>query len=140
MVCSYKGGKFFTAGSVGGEIQATYNSGGVFETEFIITAHHRGVLTLRLCDQPNVTEECLQKYPPLQRVRFEDDNLIRAQPINPSYPEFFYLNPRCALGLDSSINAYRMKARWKLPDGVACENCVLQMWWTTGEILDCCFP
>ena len=107
-------------------------TGQVIETEFIITAHHRGVLTLRLCDESAVTEACLQKYPPLQRVRYEDETLIRAQPINPQYPEFFYLNPRCALGLDPSLNAYRMKARYKLPTGVSCENCVLQMWWTTG--------
>ena len=130
------GGKFFTpsgAGGGGGAVQAAYVSGQVIETEFVITAHHRGMLTLRLCDEANVTEECLQKYPPLERVRYEDEDLIRAQPINPALPELFYLNPKCALGPDPATGAYTMRARWRLPEGVTCDGCVLQMWWTTAN-------
>ena len=77
------GGKFYTPseGGIGGQVTATYSAGQEIDAEFVITAHHRGWLYLRLCDEARVTEACLEKYPPLERVRFEDDELIQAQPI-----------------------------------------------------------
>ena len=131
------GGKFFTRdanGGLGGRVVATYIEGGIVDAEFVITAHHRGIISLRLCDEEAVTEECLQKYPPLERVRYEDEQLILAQPINPAYPELFYLNPKCSIGTDPSLGgAYRMRAKFRLPAGITCDACVLQMWWTTAN-------
>ena len=143
------GGRFYTEGSNGGgEIVASYVEGDVIDVQFTITAHHRGMIVMRLCDEARVTEECLEKYPPLERFRFEDDELIKAQPINPDHPYIFYLNPICVFGEggigygqnppnapggDSYSGYPQMNAKFKLPDGVACENCVLQMHWITAN-------
>ena len=58
------GGKFYN----GGEIQATYNKGGIIDIELGITAHHNGHFEFFLCDKndlsdPNgpITLECLRK-------------------------------------------------------------------------------
>lgn len=132
------GGKFYTPseGGIGGQVTATYSAGQEIDAEFVITAHHRGWLYLRLCDEARVTEACLEKYPPLERVRFEDDELIQAQPINPAAPHVFYLNPICYFGQTGNGgygDGVTMKGRFKLPDGVSCEHCVLQMHWITAN-------
>lgn len=57
------GGKFYTVSSTNaqaGAVQEVYIEGEVIDIEFIITAHHRGVISLRLCDEARVTETCLQ--------------------------------------------------------------------------------
>lgn len=64
------GGKFYTDDGEGdGLPQAEYTEGQNIDVEFIITAHHRGFIELRLCDEARVTQECLNKYPALERVR-----------------------------------------------------------------------
>ena len=129
------GGRFYTSDGVGGAIQETYTSGSTIEAEFFITAHHRGFIELRLCDETHVTQECLLKYEPLERVRFEDDYTYSAQPIDPDYPGRFFLNPVCAFGQqsDRTYSGYKMTGRFKLPEGVTCDHCVIQMWWVTAN-------
>jgi hypothetical protein len=129
------GGKFYTKGNGnGGLIQATYSEGQTIDVEMYIMAHHMGAVTLRLCDEARVTEKCLNKYGPLKRVDFEQGGLREAQPINPNHPEFWYLNPTAyAPAKVPGTTHYRMRARFKLPEGVSCENCVLQWWWITGN-------
>mmetsp|Transcript_10576 Transcript_10576/g.25054 ORF Transcript_10576/g.25054 Transcript_10576/m.25054 type:complete len:177 (+) Transcript_10576:163-693(+) len=127
------GGRFYTPDGLGGEVQATYLAGQEIDVEFVITAHHRGVIELRLCDEPRATQSCFNKYPALKRVRYEDEELYSKQPINPEYPSFFYLNPVCSVNQDPSFGGYQMTARFKLPEGVSCEQCVIQMWWITAN-------
>ena len=113
------GGRFYTSDGVGGAIQETYVSGSTIEAEFFITAHHRGFIELRICDEAHVTQECLLKYEPLERVRFEDDYTYSAQPIDPQYPGRFFLNPVCAFDQESdrTYSGYRMTGQFKLPEG-----------------------
>ena len=141
------GGRFYTPGSNGGgEIVATYVEGDVIDVQYTITAHHRGMIVMRLCDEARVTEECLEKYPPLERFRYEDEELIQAQPINPEFPFIYFLNPVCSFGLtgnggnssplpggDAYSGYPQMNAKFKLPAGVSCESCVLQMHWITAN-------
>ena len=108
----------------------------------VITAHHRGMLYLRICDSPNLTEECLEKFPPLERVDYEDSELAQAQPINEKYPFLYYLRPICYYGQtgigDGNMSAMRttdiydsypkMQAKFRLPQGLSCEKCVMQMY------------
>eukprot|EP00951_Prasinocladus_malaysianus_P049418 scaffold669665_cov46-Prasinocladus_malaysianus.AAC.1 len=65
--------------------------------------------------------------------RFEDNYTYSAQPIDPAAPHKFFLNPVCAFPQDQSVRGYRMTGHFKLPDGVTCEQCVLQWWWITGN-------
>ena len=56
-------------------------------------------------------------------------------PINPNHPSLWYLPPTCALPETAEPlhnTGYHYKARYKLPDGVTCQNCVLQWWWAVG--------
>jgi len=126
------GGKFYTPGDGGGAIQATYLEGDEIDVTFKFTAHHMGHVSLRLCDKAYVTQDCLDKYPPLERVAFETGELREAQPINPKYPELFYLSPKCYTDAQQG-GEYVMTGRFKLPEGVKCDNCVLQMWWVSSN-------
>ena len=77
-------------------------------------------------DSP-VTQSCLNKYP-LDRAE-DDDN----QPIDPANRGRFFLDPPCRAGetnQDLLPGAYPgdvATARFKLPDGVTCERCIVQM-------------
>eukprot|EP00192_Tetraselmis_astigmatica_P011861 CAMPEP_0117670744 /NCGR_PEP_ID=MMETSP0804-20121206/12942_1 /TAXON_ID=1074897 /ORGANISM="Tetraselmis astigmatica, Strain CCMP880" /LENGTH=397 /DNA_ID=CAMNT_0005479115 /DNA_START=102 /DNA_END=1292 /DNA_ORIENTATION=- len=129
------GGRFYTPGApgLGGAIQETYVEGDTIDVEFVITAHHRGFIELRLCDEKPLTQACLNKYPALERVRYEDDYRYSAQPIDPEAPQKYFLNPVCAYPQDGAVGGYRMEAKFKLPEGVTCETCVIQMWWITAN-------
>uniref|UniRef100_A0A7S1X728 CBM1 domain-containing protein n=2 Tax=Tetraselmis chuii TaxID=63592 RepID=A0A7S1X728_9CHLO len=129
------GGIFYTEDGIGGAVQEVYVEGSEIDVEFVITAHHRGFIELRLCDESRVTQACLNKYEPLHRVRaeYEDDYRLSAQPIDPAAPYKYFLNPVCAFGQDPSVGGYLMKAGFKLPEGVTCERCVIQMWWITAN-------
>ena len=50
------GGKFYTADGRGGAIQKVYSAGQTIDVSFTITAHHKGVVSLRLCDEDRVTQ------------------------------------------------------------------------------------
>eukprot|EP00873_Tetraselmis_striata_P035927 jgi/Tetstr1/456191/TSEL_042959.t1 len=130
------GGIFYTPDGIGGKVQEWYTEGELIDVEFVITAHHRGMIELRLCDEARVTQECLNKYEPLHRVRnldYEDDYRFSAQPIDPAAPYKFFLNPACAFPQDPAVGGYRMIAQFQLPAGVTCERCVIQMWWVTAN-------
>lgn len=94
-----------------------------------------------------MTEECLEKYPPLERVFYEDSELAQAQPINEKYPFLYYLRPICYYGQtrigDGNMSAMRttdiydsypkMQAKFRLPQGLSCDKCVMQMHWITAN-------
>eukprot|EP00873_Tetraselmis_striata_P015355 jgi/Tetstr1/435619/TSEL_024521.t1 len=63
------GGIFYTPDGIGGKVQEWYTEGELIDVEFVITAHHRGMIELRLCDEARVTQECLNKYEPLHRFQ-----------------------------------------------------------------------
>jgi hypothetical protein len=127
------GGKFYKADGPGGAIQAVYSAGQTIDVSMTITAHHKGVVELRLCDEARVTQKCLNKYPALQRVDFEKGALRDAQPINPNHPEMFYINPTSYDPARNTQGNYEMTAKFKLPEGVTCDHCVLQWWWLTAN-------
>eukprot|EP00039_Didymoeca_costata_P013261 m.198820 g.198820 ORF g.198820 m.198820 type:complete len:544 (-) comp15720_c1_seq6:234-1865(-) len=122
----------------------------VVTLEFIITAHHRGHFEISLCDMgtvigSHVTQECLEKN---VLIRAEDSNA--ASPIDPAYPERYYLEPVCAKAqndqmytgtLDGSVDyatqyygyGLKVRAKYHLPKNFTCEHCVLQWWWITAN-------
>ena len=86
------GGKFYN----GGEIQATYNKGGIIDIELGITAHHNGHFEFFLCDKndlsdPNgpITLECLRKNK-LERAFPEPSPT--GSPYDPNYPGATFSN------------------------------------------------
>ena len=85
--------------------------------------------TADLPDGPDspVTQSCLNEYP-LDRAE-DDDN----QPIDPAHRGRFFLDPPCRAGetdqelLPGAYPGDVATARFKLPDGVTCDRCIVQM-------------
>ena len=123
-----KGGKFYN----GGEIQETYTAGSIIEIEIGVTAHHNGHFEFFLCDSDDLTLECLQKHQ-LQRAFPEPSET--GSPYDPAYPGRYFLEPKCSM---KSVNygfieALQTKMKFRLPAGVTCDRCVLQMYWVTAN-------
>jgi len=136
-----KGGSLYN----GGAIEATYEAGGIIDIEIVVTAHHRGHFEFFICDASElnggqVTQECLMKN---RLIRAEDPNA--RSPIDPQYPHRYYIEPKCAgnhdrdVSFDSKLseNGYghgqRMLMKYSLPSDLACEHCILQFHYMTGN-------
>jgi len=78
-------------------------------------------------------EACLDEHV-LERVRPEEvhsdcqPNDIRGdcQPFDEANPSYWYLPPAAGMSAD-------YKFTYKLPDGVTCEKCTLQWWWSSAN-------
>lgn len=128
------GGKSYT-----GEIVATYQSGSTIDIEIGVTAHHNGHFEFYLCNKGDladpsgpITQDCLNKYPLKRTEGFPATN-----PVDPSYPNRYYLDPKCSLSQESfpeaGITAFKVPTmRFDLPD-IECEHCVLQWYWVTAN-------
>eukprot|EP00121_Abeoforma_whisleri_P005545 Awhi_evm1s5028 len=127
-----------------GPVSQTYKSGQVIDIQIAITAHHKGHFEFWLCDQAEVTFECLNKY---HLVRVEDSS-HPLSPIDTKFPERYHLEPSCAGNSPNDFDkenlasylpgSQRITMKYKLPKGVTCEHCVLQWWWGTGN--SCVIP
>jgi len=120
----------------------SFTAGQRVQFEIKVTAHHKGHFQFRLCDQTMSSavgdlaeqEECLNGHV-LERVRPEeihldcqpDDSRGDCQPFDEANPSYWYLPPA---GGSMSAN-YRFT--YKLPDGVICEKCTLQWWWSSAN-------
>jgi len=110
--------------------------------EVKVTAHHKGHFEFRLCDQTMSSavggltqqEACLNEHV-LERVRPErvhsdcqvNDRRGDCQPFDEVNPSYWYLPPA-----NGSMNA-NYKLTYKIPDGVTCEKCTLQWWWSSAN-------
>eukprot|EP00121_Abeoforma_whisleri_P010028 Awhi_evm1s9236 len=122
-----------------GPIVNTYKAGSVIDIQLSITAHHRGIMEFRLCDQSEITYECLSKH---KLIRVKDSSHDRS-PIDEQNPSRYYLEPGCAGDSPHNFDennfatlappGQRITMKYKLPDGVTCDHCVLQWWWVTGN-------
>jgi len=120
----------------------SFSAGQWVQFEIKVTAHHKGHFQFRLCDETMSSavgdladqEECLNGHV-LERVRPEemhldcqpDDSRGDCQPFDEANPSYWYLPPA-----GGSMSAdYRFT--YKLPDGVLCEKCTLQWWWSSAN-------
>lgn len=119
-----------------------FSAGQQVEFEIRVTAHHKGHFQFRLCDQTMSSalgdladqEACLNEHV-LERVRPEEihsdcqpnDSRGDCQPFDEANPSYWYLPPAAG-----SMNAV-YKFHYKLPDGVTCEKCTLQWWWSSAN-------
>mmetsp|Transcript_28630 Transcript_28630/g.66347 ORF Transcript_28630/g.66347 Transcript_28630/m.66347 type:complete len:388 (-) Transcript_28630:336-1499(-) len=116
-------------------IQATFVSGSIVELEVKVTAHHWGYYEFRICDvivgpttfatrteaQACFDQHLLLRADPLPSCTIDDAD-PDCQPIDPNYPERWYL-PR------KGVNGDVHKMRYKLPDGFECAACTMQWYW-----------
>jgi len=121
----------------------TFTAGQRVEFDIKVTAHHKGHFQFRLCDQTMSSavgdladqEDCLNGHV-LERVRPEeihsdcqpDDSRGDCQPFDGANPSYWYLPPK----VNGSMTA-DYTFTYKLPDGVTCEKCTLQWWWSSAN-------
>ena len=97
-----------------GIIAANYTQGQVIDVQVILKANHGGFLEFRLCANKTSinelsTDECFDK------------NLLQLEDGTTRY----------IVGLAGPATTVNLKVR--LPFGVSCQHCVLQMWWKTNS-------
>jgi len=124
---------------LGPDFSSTYTIGQTIELTVDVTAHHVGHMEFFLCDTKdlndpdNLTQDCVNKH---QLVR--DPNFESLTPIDPKYPGRFFLEPKCLHDQDAPKEdglqiGQRMTVHYKLPEGLVCDHCILQLWWITSN-------
>jgi len=120
-----------------GAVQGAYAEGGLFDIEFVLTAHHKGHVELSLCaDSASPTNECFDAH----KAEFVEDLKYGAPP-DPAHPERGYVAPN-----DGSVPAdysnavptsegggMHFKMRYRLPAGVSGERVLLRWHYVTGN-------
>ncbi|CAM9313818.1 unnamed protein product [Scytosiphon promiscuus] len=122
-------------------VLATYEEGQVMEAKVVFSTYHWGHLEFFLCNADDlsdpdgvVTQGCFNMHP-LDRAA--DDGA--ASPIDPDHSGRYYVDPTCRAAetdqtkLPGAVYGDVVTARYKLPDGVTCERCIVQMVYYTGN-------
>ena len=130
----------------GGQIVASYKSGGIIDANVTIVAHHNGFMEFHLCDVEKcpygeinfdcfAAGHCFQ----LQRAasRCDDGNMKSCGPIDPQYPGRWYL-PCSKYGSNGRKGAWESYGGdgtmlFQLSRDFKCEHCVLQWYWTSAN-------
>ncbi|CAM9321699.1 unnamed protein product [Pylaiella littoralis] len=122
----------------------TFVEGGIMEAKIIFSTYHWGHLEFFLCnadedmDDPDgvVTQTCFNEHP-LDRADDDGD----PSPIDPNHKGRYYVDPPCLASTGETsqttvAGAFPgdvVTARYKLPDGLTCERCIVQMIYYTGN-------
>ncbi|CAN0283632.1 unnamed protein product, partial [Ectocarpus fasciculatus] len=120
----------------------TYAEGGDLEVKIVVSTYHWGHVEMFLCDADDlpggpdstVTQSCFNEHP-LDRA---DDDEFNG-PVDPDNTGRFILDPPCRASetdqemLDGAYAGDVATARFKLPQGLTCERCVIQMVYYTGN-------
>ena len=110
----------------------TFLKGTDIDIEIIVTAHHMGHFEFYICDmfEKNVvTQECLFQNR-LNRVHIEGE----ISPVDENYPYRYYLESRDEMIFQTDgYPGYVAKMKYKLPNDLTCEHCVLQWWYYTAN-------
>lgn len=133
----------------GGRIAATFRAGGVLEAKTAVTAHHNGFMELHLCDVAKcggeINRRCFLEghCVPLERAgndRCENRDQLDCAPKDPLYPSRWYLpcasNGKASQGTNGKryvLYGDNGSMRYRLPDNIKCEHCVVQWYWTAGN-------
>lgn len=114
-----------------------YTSGATIEMKIIVSTWHYGHLEIFVCksdEEATVSQSCFNEYP-LSRVEAKQE-----PPIDPSHEGRYFLDPPCResetdqTGIPpGSQGGQVVTATYKLPDGLVCDRCVLQMVYYTGN-------
>eukprot|EP00903_Cladosiphon_okamuranus_P008987 g8597.t1 len=124
----------------------TFEPGQIIEIDIAFTNYHWGHVEYFLCDVQDMEDpdgvpkqSCFNKHP-LNRA--EDDNFN--SPVDPAYPGRYYIDPPCR-GENNEVDQTRPELggvlddgtvnhmRYKLPDDVECDHCILMMRYHSGR-------
>lgn len=113
-----------------------YAQGSVISLDVEMHAHHQGHFEFYICDKAGQTygaetdAACLNQHR-LQRAPDLDNEI---SPTDPNHPERYYVPPLCALSaFGPNRRPMIQNMRYMLPDDLACEHCVLQSVYVTGN-------
>eukprot|EP00752_Nemacystus_decipiens_P001877 g1808.t1 len=120
----------------------TYQEGSVIEMKVVVSTYHWGHLEFHICNSENlsdpdgpVTQGCFNMHP-LDRADDDGD----ASPIDPDHPGRYYVDPPCRAAEtdqtkpDGAHEGYVVTGRYKLPEGLTCNRCIVQMVYYTGHV------
>ncbi|CAM9476506.1 unnamed protein product [Scytosiphon promiscuus] len=121
----------------------TYQEGSIIEMKVAVDTYHWGHLEYFICNSEDlsdpeggpVTQGCFNMHP-LDRAEDDGD----ASPIDPDHPGRYYVDPPCReqetdqTMPDGAYGGYVVTARHKLPEGLTCTRCIIQMVYYTGHI------
>lgn len=132
-----RGGQFY----YGGIISRTYPQGAVIDIEMNIVANHNGFMELHICDVAKcggeISEACFKQGHCYQLLRAPNPSCdsgydLRCAPRDPNYPGRWYLP--CATKPENSQERFGgTKMQYQLPEGLACEHCVLHWFWSAAN-------
>jgi hypothetical protein len=132
---SYDTPKNVVGGSMPWITQASYQPGQVIDIDFVLTAHHKGHVSVYACPLtvPSVvpTKECFDKYP----LEFISDSKYGAVK-DSNYPERFYIAPP-SVALEQRHGGSFYLSKMKLPSDVS-GRVVLQWRYYTAN--SCVYP
>jgi len=98
-----------------GVIVREYTEGQMIDVVIEVTANHKGHFTFKICPNNDVTQD------PTQDCFDEPDNLLKVLPdLSGTFPL-------------SSSNTGKYDVRLQLPEGLECEQCILQWTYTAGN-------
>eukprot|EP00752_Nemacystus_decipiens_P011645 g10338.t1 len=126
-------------------ILQTYEEGSIMEVKVVFSTYHWGHLELFLCDSdeladPNgvVTQSCFNMNP-LDRADDDGD----ASRIDPNHRGRYYVDPACRAEdgtdptdqtkVEGATDGHVVTGRFKLPSGLTCSRCIVQMVYYTGN-------
>eukprot|EP00903_Cladosiphon_okamuranus_P008090 g7800.t1 len=120
----------------------TYQEGSVVEMKVVISTYHWGHFEFHICNSEDlsnpdgpVTQGCFNMHP-LDRAEDDGD----ASPIDPDHPGRYYLDPPCRAAETDQTKpegaeyGYVVTGRYKLPEGLTCKRCIVQMVYYTGHV------
>ena len=119
-------------------VDECYSPGQDIVLKFVLTAHHRGHIEVKLCpDHLNPTQACFDQYP----LEFlEDQSYSERANKDSNHPDRGYLHPNNGRAnppdsLETPFGGgmpYTM--RFKIPENIGqCDHCVLQWTYVTGN-------
>lgn len=139
------GGSFMPYDSV--PIVEKYQSGGIADFTVEIDTNHNGYFDFYLCNldacgKSDIAEECFTggHCYQLQRVKHSDcedpnvNTIYDCGPVDTAYPGRWYVPCRKSGHVGVHIVGGKSGTmRYKLPDGVECNHCVVQWYWGTAN-------
>lgn len=132
---NYDHPKTFNGGELETKVQAEFLTGGEVQVHFVLTAHHRGHVELKLCPYADaINQSCFDSHP----LTFVKD-LKYGAPEDPDHPERGYIAPNDGTITSESttelptLGGMRFQMIYRLPDNVKCQRCLLQWTYMTGN-------
>lgn len=134
-----RGGEYYYDGMV----SMTYKQGSVIDLDMSIVGFHNGFVEFHVCDvskcDGEISEDCFRTPGACKQLQrewtadCENGANRRCGPIDKKYPGRWYL-PCAKYPNEDQVETFGEKSiRYRLPEFMHCDHCVLQWYWATAN-------